>query len=74
MTKKERVYNILKMYKDGGIHSFTAKDYFHRFAAYVCFLRKDGHNIVSIPEKMGRDWGCRYILKDTVDNDTTDMS
>lgn len=62
MTKKERVLTILKEYQKTGLHSFDGAKYYHRFSAYVNFLRNDGYRIVSIPEKRGKDWGVRYKL------------
>ncbi len=62
-SKKMRVLEMLRMAGSSGVHSFVgARTISFRFAAYVGFLKNDGHIITSVREKMGDCYGVRYHL------------
>lgn len=64
LTKKQLILHKLMGAGDEGVHSF---DLVHvggfRYSARVNDLKKQGFNILSVPEKKGTAVGCRYFLK-----------
>ena len=63
ITQKDRVLSVLKRVGKGGIHSFEIiREISHKAPARISELRKEGFDIKSVPEKLGRSWGVRYIL------------
>jgi len=63
LTQKERVLETLRRVGKRGIHSFNIiREISHKAPARISELRKEGWDIQSVPEKLGRAWGCRYIL------------
>ena len=66
MSDKQKVLEALKEAGEKGIHSFDLihKAGTYRVAARIRDLKKEGINIVSIPEPKGNSIGCRYFLED----------
>lgn len=75
ITQKERVLALLKEVGTKGIHSFLLiKEISHKAPTRISELRKEGWNIKSVPEKLGRSIGCRYFLDEHKEKKTIDWS
>lgn len=65
LTKAQKVFNKLSSAGEEGVFSFDLINVGGlRAAARIGELKKEGHNIISIPEKSKNGTlGCRYYLK-----------
>lgn len=64
ISHKQHILNILDDAGERGVHSFDlVRAVTHKATSRIADLRKDGENIISIPEKKGNSWGVRYILE-----------
>ena len=65
LTQKERVIEILRRVGKSGIHSFhIIREISHKAPARISELRREGWDIQSRPEMLGRAHGVRYTLNE----------
>lgn len=64
MSDSSKILQLLQTRGSRGLHSFEIVQLVHtiRGAARILDLKKLGHKITSIPERMGNSVGCRYFL------------
>ncbi len=64
MSQANRILKYLEEHPEG-LHSFIAiRDmWILRVSERIRELKATGHHIISVPEKMGRTYGVRYILE-----------
>lgn len=65
-NQRQRILELLQENPEG-VHSFTlVRDkWILRASERVRELKADGYNILSVPEKMGKARGVRYILQES---------